>query len=183
LLVGTVRGDKFNGAAGNDTLAGHAGNDTVTGGLGNDWLSGDSGNDPLNGGVGNDTVFGGAGNDTYVFQRGDGADLVQDSDGTDVLSFGTGIARDQLWLRRIGSHLELSIIGTTDKVTVQGWYSDPRNLIEQIKLGSGGTLASTKVDALVQAMSAFAPPAPGQTSLPADYHAALDTTIAASWAR
>jgi len=37
------------------------------------------------------------------------------------------------------------------------------------------------VDALVQAMAAFAPPGAGQTTLPDAYRTALEPVLAASW--
>jgi hypothetical protein len=42
-------------------------------------------------------------------------------------------------------------------------------------------LLDSKVDTLVQAMAAFAPPAAGQTTLPPAYQTALASVIAANW--
>jgi hypothetical protein len=39
----------------------------------------------------------------------------------------------------------------------------------------------TKVEALVQAMAAFSPPAAGQTTLPPAYQTALAPVLAANW--
>ena len=55
------------------------------------------------------------------------------------------------------------------------------NHVEQFKTSDGKTLLDSQVQNLVNAMSAFAPPAAGQTSLPSNYHAALDSVIAANW--
>ena len=66
-------------------------------------------------------------------------------------------------------------------VTIQDWYLGGSHQVEKITAGDGKSLASTKVNALVTAMSAFAPPAQGQTTLPANVDAALSKVIASSW--
>jgi len=172
------------GTALDDTLAGDANNNALFGGAGNDLLSGQQGNDSLDGGIGNDTLAGGAGSDTYLFDRGGGADLIQENDATtgnkDVLRFGTSIDASQIWLRKVNSDLELSLIGTSDRVTVSNWYAGPANHVEEIYAG-GKKLLDTNVDKLVSAMAAFNPPAAGQTSLPANLQTALQPVIAANW--
>ncbi|MFZ5594485.1 MAG: putative Ig domain-containing protein [Pseudomonadota bacterium] len=156
--------------------------------IGNDaanTLNGLSGNDTLIGGKGNDRQVGGAGNDLYLFGRGDGADTIVDYDSTtgntDLLQFGSGIATDQIWFRRVGSGLEMSIIGTGDKTTISGWYYGAAYHVEQFKTADGKMLLDSQVDALVTAMAGFAPPAAGQTTLPPDYQTALSPVIAANW--
>jgi Ca2+-binding RTX toxin-like protein len=138
----------------------------------------------LTGGVGADTLYGWYGNDTYIFKKGDGQDAVYDCDyttgNTDVLSFGSGITTSQLWFKHVGNDLEVSLIGTADKATVQAWYSGSQNQIEQIKV-SGKTLLNTDVEKLVQAMAVFVPPVSGQTTLPTNYQTALAPVIAANW--
>ncbi|WP_341922201.1 calcium-binding protein [Polaromonas sp. YR568] len=167
------------GNDGNNLLSGFGGHDILNGGAGNDRLNGGSGNDTLAGGLGADVLLGGSGNDVYQFGRGDGADVVQDTAGNaDVMSFLRGIEADQLWFRKTGSSLEISVIGTADKVTLSGWYSAYR--IEEFKTADGKTLLDNDVHNLVQAMAAFAPPAAGQTTLPESY-AALSPVIAANW--
>ncbi|MDR2875602.1 MAG: hypothetical protein LBV44_06715, partial [Methylobacillus sp.] len=174
--------------AGNDTaqtLVGFTGNDSINAGGGNDVLYGQAGNDTLDGGAGNDALNGGLGNDTYLFGLGSGTDTLIDYDttagNTDVLSFGTGVSADQLWFQRSGNNLVVSIIGTTDSMTISNWYSGNAYHVEQFKTADGKTLADTQVQNLVQAMAAFAPPASGQTTLPTNYQNALETVIAANW--
>ena len=131
------------------------------------------------------TLDGGAGNDTYVMGRGSNADTIRDSDATagnlDVLSFTAGIATDQLWFRHLGNDLEVAIIGTSDKATVKDWYLGSQNHLEQFRTADGKVLLDTAVDNLVNAMASFAPPAAGQTTLPASYQASLSAVIAANW--
>ena len=111
--------------------------------------------------------------------------LLEDLDATagvqDVVHLGAGIAADQLWFRKVNGNLEISVIGTSDKVTVSGWYSDTSHHVEVIRLAGGQTLLDSQVQNLVQAMASFAPPALGQTTLSADYQTKLEPVIAANW--
>ncbi|MBV8270743.1 MAG: hypothetical protein JO067_00565 [Cupriavidus sp.] len=177
--------DVLDGGAGNDILYGGSGNDMLLGGEGNDVLYGWDGNDVLDGGAGNDTLDGGRGNDTYHFSRGDGADVINDYDttaaNTDILAFGSGITADQLWFRRVNANLEVSVIGSSDKTTIQNWYSGSAYRIEQFKTADGQVLLDTQVENLISAMASFNPPASGQATLPQNYHDALAGVIAANW--
>jgi hypothetical protein len=119
-----------------------------------------------------------------MFGRRSGQDTIADTDATagntDVLSFGAGIATDQLWFKHVGNGLEVSIIGSTDKTTIQNWYGGSQNQVEQIKV-SNKTLLNTDVEKLVQAMASFSAPASGQTTLPTNYQTTLAPVIAANW--
>jgi Ca2+-binding RTX toxin-like protein len=130
-------------------------------------------------------MAGGAGDDTYVFQRGGKADVVRDTDSTpgntDLVSFGAGIAADQLWFRHVGNDLQVSVIGTSDSVTVRNWYLGSQNRIEQFSTSDGKLLLDSAVDNLVNAMASFSPPAAGQTTLTASYQASLSMVIASNW--
>jgi Ca2+-binding RTX toxin-like protein len=173
------------GGAGNDVLWTSSGNDTLLGGSGDDTLDSGFGNDVLDGGVGTDSMAGGAGNDTYVFGRGYGSDTVREKDATagntDVARFMAGISDDQIWLRHVGNNLQACIIGTADKLTFENWYSGPAYHVEQFKTADGKLLLDSRVENLVQAMAAFAPPAAGQTTLPPTYQDVLVPVIAANW--
>ncbi len=139
----------------------------------------------LNGAAGADTLIGGAGNDTYLLGRGHGAESIQENDGTagntDILSFLAGISKEQIWFRKSGHDLEVSIIGTSDKATLKSWYLGNAYHVEQFKTSDGLTLLDSKVQNLVNAMAAFAPPAVGQTSLPSSTLSSLTPVLAASW--
>jgi Ca2+-binding RTX toxin-like protein len=157
-------------------LYGDAGNDTIRGGSGNDTLDGGAGNDNLNGEIGNDT---------YLLGLGSGADTIIESDSTagntDILSLAPGISVDQLWFSRSGNNLVVSIIGTSDAMTISNWYAGNAYHVEQFKTADGKTLLDSQVQNLVQAMAAFAPPAAGQTTLPTNYQDSLGAVIAANW--
>lgn len=167
------------------TLTGTAGKDNLKGLAGNDTITGLGGSDTLAGGLGNDLLIGGKGNDTYLFNRGDGQDTIVDTDGTwfnaDLLKVGSAKS-NQLWLTRSGTNLDISIIGTTDKVSIQDWFNGSNNVVEKITaLGDNKTLNASKVNALVNAMAAFEPPAIGETTLPTQVQSSLSKVLASSW--
>jgi Ca2+-binding RTX toxin-like protein len=163
---------------------GNALNNVLTGNSGANMLTGGAGNDTYRGGLGADTLSDTSttSNDIYAWGRGQGADIVTDAGGNDRLDILAGVTEDQVWLRQIGNDLELSVIGTTDRLTINGWYTSPSNQIESLRLADGQALLASQVQQLVNAMAAFAPPAAGQTTLPASHAAALTPVIAPSWA-
>ncbi len=180
----------IDGGNGNDLIWSSAGNDTLFGGAGNDTLNAGAGNDTLDGGTGADTLAGGTGSDTYLLGRGYGADVIKENDAsagntggnTDVARFLSGIAANQLWFSKAGNDLEVRVLGTADKFTVDHWYAGSQYQVEQFQTADGGkTLLAGQVQNLVNAMAAFAPPASGQTSLSPAYAAALNPVIAANW--
>ncbi|WP_431484048.1 calcium-binding protein [Pseudomonas solani] len=147
-----------------------------------DVLYGTNGNDTFNGLGGNDTLVGGMGDDTYSVSQGTGQKQISDTDGNDTLLFGEGISANDIWLQRNGSNLELTLRDSTDKVTINNWYSSTSNHIETIKSGDGKTLLDSQVQNLVNAMAAFAPPAGGSSNLTPEQKAQLEVVIAANWA-
>ena len=166
-------------------LLGGSGNINGTGNSINNTIVGNSGSNVLIGGAGNDLILGGAGNDIYYWGLGEGADTIIDSDATvgntDILTVYSGVARDQLWFKHVGNNLEVSIIGTADKVTINNWYSGSNNYVEQIKTATGDVLSSSNVENLVAAMAVFSLRPAGDTTLTPAEHTALDSVIAASW--
>ena len=174
------------GNGGANTLWGRDGDDMLFGGAGADSLNGENGNDFLDGGTGNDTLTGGTGNDTYILDRGYGTDTVVENDATagntDVAQFLAGISADQIWFKKATNNLEVSIIGTSDKLVIKDWYLGNAYHVEQFKTTDGGkTLTDSNVQNLVNAMASFAPPAAGQTTLPTNYQTSLAPVIAANW--
>jgi Ca2+-binding RTX toxin-like protein len=158
----------------------------VPGSSGNDTLTGTTGNDLLDGGAGADLLAGGAGHDIYVMGRSYGTDNVVENDvtagNTDVVQFQGDIAADQLWFQQVANNLEVSIIGTADKMVIQDWYLNSANHIEQFKTAADAKLLiDGNVQNLVNAMASFAPPAAGQTTLPPIYQEKLSMVIASNW--
>ncbi|MDC8757866.1 calcium-binding protein [Janthinobacterium fluminis] len=166
------------------TIIGSKFADVLTGNEAKNSIIGGAGNDVLQGGKGNDVLVGGPGDDTYIFARGDGADMLNENgkdDSHDIISFMAGVQRHQLWFRQVGMALEVSIIGTDDKIMVNGWYSEKWPIVEEFRTADGYTLPGYYVQSLVQAMANLAPPPSGQQHLPVDYHTALDPTITMLW--
>ncbi len=144
-LQGQDGNDTIYGQAGNDTLFGYGGNDVLYGGLGNDTIYGDvyygvNGNDVLDGGPGNDTLEGNTGADVYLFGRGYGQETVNDYDtsgSVDTLRFASDVMRSDVKVMKEGYNLVFSIDGTTDRISIQNWYSGANYRIEKIEFNDG----------------------------------------------
>ena len=177
--VNVIRGsggdDEIYGLGGRDRLIGNGGADSLYGGADGDWLFGVEGADTLDGGAGNDWLEGGAGDDTltggkgadvYKFGRGGDADTVDntgdDSGGesaaSDTVRFGSGIDADQLWFARSGDDLRVSIVGTTDSITVKDWYDGTTTQRVGFELSNGQLLTRAGAEELVIAMAAMTQP-------------------------
>lgn len=150
-----------------------------------DSINGTTVSDFIQGSTGNDTLTGGLGSDTYRFGLGDGIDIVQETqtntNDVDVVQFSGSINANQLWFSQAGNNLVVSIIGTGDRISVQDWYLDTRNQVEQFRTSDGKFLLQSQVQNLVNAMASYSPPAAGQTSLPADYADSLNLVIIGNW--
>jgi len=181
--TGNTLANALRGNAQANLLSGLGGNDTLDGGVGADTLLGGAGDDRYVGGLGADTLndTSTTTNDIYAWGRDQGADTLSDAGGIDRLDVLPGVTEDQLWLRRVGKNLELSVIGTADSLTINGWYASPSKQIESFHLSDGQALQAGRVQQLVDAMAAFAPPSAGQTSLPQPYQTALQPVIAPNW--
>jgi Ca2+-binding RTX toxin-like protein len=140
----------------------------------------------LDGGAGNDRLYGKEGSDTYLLARGTGSDTVIEADAqlddVDVARFTSGVAFDQLWFSKSGNNLVVSIIGTADRMVVANWFLGQQYQVEQFVTDDDGrVLQASDVQSLVDAMSQMQAPAPGQTTLSAGQHAALDAVLDAAW--
>ena len=125
---------------------------------GNDTLLAGAGNDILDGGAGNDYLDGGAGDDTYLFRAGDGQDTINNTGGgNDLLKF-VDIDPAELWFGKSGNHLTIGLIGSTDKVTVNNWFTNYDYKIDTIEAG-GSCIIESQVALMVQAMATIGAPA------------------------
>ncbi|MGN6313325.1 MAG: calcium-binding protein, partial [Rhodanobacteraceae bacterium] len=116
------------------------------------------------------------------FNAGDGKDTITETySGSDTLQFGEGIADDQLWFTRNGNDLDIQVLGTDNLVTIKNWYLGSNYHVETFTTSNGHVLHDSQIDSLVSAMASFAPPVPGQTTLPLEYQEQLGPTPAASW--
>ena len=146
---GQAGNDALDGGSGNDLLGGGEGNDLLYGGIGNDTLNGDTGDDTLDGGRGDDFLNGGAGNNIYLFGKGDGQDLIsssndQTSTKLNTLQFKEGVTASELIVTRVNSDLVLSIMGTTDKLTLQNFFLSDNpaafyNPVQLVKFSDGSS--------------------------------------------
>ena len=127
---------KIYGGSGNDTLLGKSGDDTLYGDEATLVSTIANGGDILDGGARNDMLYGGGDNDTYIFGLGYGQDIISDDQmsyynrtyyqlnaGYDTISLLEGIPPEDVSLRRDGMHLILSILNTSDTLTVQNFFS------------------------------------------------------------
>lgn len=160
-----------------NVLIGNGGNNSLTGGAGMDTLQG---------GLGTDTLTGGIGNDTYVMARGYGLDTIVENDSAagqlDVAHFLSGISYDQLWFARPSgsNNLEISIIGTSDKLVVKDWYLGIQYRVEEFRTADGGrVLTASNMQTLATEMAKLAKPT--TTNLSASYRTQLDPVFASTW--
>jgi len=218
-LVGGKGKDVLDGGYGNDILDGGTGKDTLLGGAGDDILYGGKGKDTLIGGTGNDRIIIGDDEDRILFGLGDGQDTItrdatgfvsgddthsrdrdddekhesMERDSAEV-TFGDGITIDKLWFQQDGTNLQVSILGSSDSLTIEDWYSlttDPVNAeehhddddfpIEEFETANGNELEAKQVDLLVQAMAAFSPQAASDGLLSPEAQAGIDAAIATAW--
>ena len=119
-----------------------------------------------------------------MFGRGEGQDTVFENDATtgvlDIVRFGPDVAADQLWFRKSGSNLEVSIVGSADRIVISGWYLSEDRRLEVFETSDGQRLLAGDVQGLVDAMAAYAPPPLGQVTLTGNYSGLLPT-IDAAW--
>jgi len=167
-IDGGAGNDLLNGDGGDDVLAGGAGADVLYGGDGSDVLIGadgadnlvgGAGNDELDGGTGNDTLGGEAGDNTYLFGRGDGQDVIARFDDATVGKINTlrlkaGVAPGDLAFGNAGTLgtgvLEVSIAGTTDKISIGGFFVglDPlgaANPVQRFEFADGTVWGITEI--------------------------------------
>ena len=175
--TGNAQANVITGNGGANVLNGGDGDDYLIGGAGNDSLTGGNGNDTFSSGVGNDLLTGGGGNDKYLFARADGIDTIVESAGADKLSFaltggdgggvGGRIDYNQLWFTRLGSDLDIRVMGSSDEVRVRDWYLGSAGQLETIEAASSEgvsvQLLGADVQRLVDAMAGMTPPT-GATS-------------------
>ena len=189
------------GGDGNDTLYANNGGDLLYGGRGNDILNGGAGNDTLDGGTGSDTLIGNGGYDTYDFRANYGPDLIINGLSTTAgpsgeLAMGAGLdatsstilGPSNLWFTKLGSNLIIQVLGTSNQVTVQGWFAlnDTWSQLSSLQLPDGSSIGTAAITALALAGSTYASANPSfnpqtATQLPSD--AALLAALDLNWAR
>ncbi|MBI4190070.1 MAG: putative Ig domain-containing protein, partial [Betaproteobacteria bacterium] len=151
-LQGGDGNDVLTGGEGSDSISGDAGDDHLEGGVGFDYLTGGAGNDFLSGGADNDFLAGGIGDDTYSFGRGDGTDYLSEAaadSGADVLELGADIAPSEILVTRTDSDLLISVAGTGDRVTLQGWFGFNGAGLERVRFADGTVWTPADLEAQI----------------------------------
>lgn len=124
--MGVWYNDYLDGGEGDDYIYGNGGDDILIGGAGNDSLYGGLGADILNGEAGNDVLYGGAGADIYEFGRGGGSDFILGSPGwRGSVRFDASVLKEDIVVYNndiYGGSLQLIIEGTSDSITLGGFY-------------------------------------------------------------
>ena len=99
------------------------------------------------------------------------------------VDFLSGLNDENLWFKKVGTSLEIDLLGTADKITLSGWYGS--NASAQVESFNAGKLKlDSQIAQLVQAMASYTTSHPGfnpatATSMPTD--ATLQNTITAAW--
>lgn len=109
-----------------DELRGNGGDDALDGRADDDYLDGGAGNDRLTGGGGDDDLRGGSGSNTYVVGLGDGSDTIINASTADssTLEFGTGIAPEDLELKRRGWDLVVEIGANGQSILIRDYFEE-----------------------------------------------------------
>ncbi|MEK9498391.1 S8 family serine peptidase [Photorhabdus sp. P32] len=97
------------------------------------------------------------------------------------LVFGKDISPERLWFQHEGQDLQISVIGSKQEVTLHNWYASHPERPGSIMAGDGHRLMDRDVENLVQAMAAFAPPAPATAMLGDVEQQRLQPVLAANW--
>ncbi len=103
------------------------------------------------------------------------------SGATDTVALGAAVNPDQLWFTQSGTDLVVSVLGSTENLTVKDWFNGLANQVSAFVAGNGQTLAGSNVEQLVQAMASFSPPTSSQTAYTTAEATNLDPVIAATW--
>ncbi|WP_263356149.1 beta strand repeat-containing protein [Acidicapsa ligni] len=185
-VSGTNGGDWINVSSTNGYVFGSGTGDTI-----NVTTSGntvDGSDDSIDIGAGlSDTINGGAG-DQYQVGSTFGAIAVNNASYGDTaangkINFGSSTTDEKLWFKESGTNLVVDLLGTTDTVTINGWFGS--NAGAQVsEMDADGLKLTTAVSALVSAMATYQTAhtsfnAQTATSMPTD--TTLQSAITAAW--
>jgi hypothetical protein len=141
-----------------DTITANALGGTLIGGTGNDTFNGGIGNDTLIGGGGSNTMIGGGGTDTYKVSTNDVLDTITNGVSTSNTAAGqvdfSNSTDQNLWFVHSGNNLVVDVLGTTQQVVLQNWYSNTYAQTSEIE-DSNSLKLDTALNSLVTAMATF----------------------------
>lgn len=125
---------------------------------------------------------GGAGDDTYQYTLGDSLDTIFDSTGNSDSVLFNNVAYEQLWFWQSGNNLSIGILNTSDKLTINNWFSDPDAKIETFNTSDDNyALVETNVQQLVDAMAAFSALNSGSLDVPQNIQDDVKSVITTAW--
>jgi hypothetical protein len=142
-------------------------------------------------GTGIDTILGGSGANTYQFGAVFGQDVVKNANGGNSTALGeidftaASVTDENLWFTRNGNDLVIVLLGTSNTITVSGWFGGNAGAqVQDFNAASGFNLTNTAVAQLVNAMATYQAAHPTfnaatATQMPSD--SALQSAIAAAW--
>ncbi|MGK5060318.1 calcium-binding protein [Janthinobacterium sp. LB2P49] len=88
-------------------------------------IVGDNNDNLINASPGNNIIYAGGGSDTIVFTDGDGIDMVASKVAGDIRIKLTGDrTKDNVNLSREGVDLKVSLVGTSDSITIENWFTN-----------------------------------------------------------
>jgi len=170
------------------TLGGNVENLTGTGD--GQSLIGNGDNNVLTATGADDTLTGGGGYDTYRVGAGMGHTVVDNlapdgvSSANGEVDFDADISVAQLWFEHNGNDLDISRLGSSDRLTISGWYGgNARAQVQSFHTADGLSLDG-QLERLVSAMAIYSDDHSGfdpalATQMPDDN--ALQSVLAAAW--
>jgi hypothetical protein len=99
----------------------------------------------------------------------------------DELRFEGGVRPDDLWFSRQGDDLVVSILDTSDRVSIDDWYRSSGRRVERFMVEGGESLDDGQLAQLVSAMAAFEPVTGLNADVPSELRDEIAPVIAASW--
>jgi hypothetical protein len=97
------------------------------------------------------------------------------------LTLGGSLAPDQFWFSRSGNDLEIVLLGSGDQMSVANWFGSGASHLRGIVLSDGESIVAAQINQLVDAMSQFSPPLPGEAQYTPVENQALAPLVASSW--
>ncbi len=67
----------------------------------------------------------------------------------DYVDVFAGVAKQDLRFAQNGNHLEVTITGQTDKLTINNWFASAANQIEEMRLSDGSRVLASEIPALL----------------------------------
>jgi len=116
-----------------------------------------------------------------TLEVGHGINNVEFKGRSGSLIFTKDISPEQLWFQHKEQDLNISVIGSKQKVTLHNWYADLPERPREIITGSNRWLMERNVERLVEAMAAFAPPTSATFNLSETEQQRLQPVLAANW--